>query len=110
MKKLLLLILVVCTTIFGANAQCTPDGSFTEPGVYPDSATNFLPAYQGQAYNQLITIKVPSDTVALIIGTVLFDKFVLNERYVLFNYLILIRHFDLDFDGMIIAQLCQKEN
>jgi hypothetical protein len=78
MKKNLLLIAFLSIFSIGAFAQCTP-AAVGNAGVYPDSATNFLPAYQGQAYNQLITIKVPSDTVAPIIGTVLFDKFVLNS-------------------------------
>jgi hypothetical protein len=78
MKKNLLLIAFLSILSVGAFAQCTP-AVVGNAGVYPDSATNFLPAFQGQAYNQLITIKVPNDTVAPLIGTVLFDKFVLNS-------------------------------
>jgi hypothetical protein len=72
MKKLLLLILVVCTTIFGANAQCTPDGSFTEPGVYPDSATGMAPACVDTPYSEVITVVVPIDTTVVIIWPITF--------------------------------------
>jgi hypothetical protein len=68
MKKRLLTLLIV--TLFGASsafAQCTPDPQFTQPGVYPDSATNFMPAYVNQAYSQLVTNVVPVDTTVEII-------------------------------------------
>jgi hypothetical protein len=45
------------------NAQCTPDGAYTEPGIYPDSATGFAPATLNQAYEQLVTNVVPADTM-----------------------------------------------
>lgn len=62
MKKTLLLLSFLSVMSLGAFAQCTP-ATVSNPGIYPDSATNFMPAYQGQAYNQLITVKVPADTV-----------------------------------------------
>lgn len=66
MKQLLLSITFLCLFIFGVNAQCTPDPQYTNPGVYPDSATGLSPAYVGQAYNEVITVIVPLDTTILI--------------------------------------------
>lgn len=53
-------------TALSASAQCTADPQFTEPGIYPDSATGLTPACADQAYEQLITIIVPVDTTAMI--------------------------------------------
>lgn len=61
MKRLLLIVSSVFAISF-ANAQCTPDPQFTDPGMYPDSATNFMPAYETVAYNQTVTAVVPADT------------------------------------------------
>lgn len=49
-----------------ANAQCTPDPQYTNPGVYPDSATGFAPACVGVLYDQLVTNVVPVDTTTMI--------------------------------------------
>jgi hypothetical protein len=62
MKRTLLLLSFITIFSFAASAQCTP-AQVSNAGIYPDSATNFMPAYQGQAYNQVITVKVPSDTL-----------------------------------------------
>ena len=62
MKKTLLLLSFITIFSFAAFAQCTP-ATVGNAGIYPDSATNFMPAFQGQAYNQLITVKVPVDTL-----------------------------------------------
>lgn len=62
MKKLLLVITCVVAGAFTASAQCTPDPQYTNSGIYPDSATNFLPACAGEPYMQLITNVVPPDT------------------------------------------------
>lgn len=62
MKKLLLSFSII--TLFSINAQaqvCTP-AVVSNPGIFPDSATNFMPAYQGTPYSQIITAKVPADT------------------------------------------------
>ena len=66
MKKLLLSLTIAVVSAFSANAQCTPDPQFTEPGIYPDSATGLTPACADQPYNELITIIVPVDTTAMI--------------------------------------------
>lgn len=66
MKKLLLGITCVVAGAFTASAQCTPDPQYTNSGIYPDSATNFLPACAGEPYMQLITNVVPVDTTVTI--------------------------------------------
>ena len=68
MKKLLLLASAMFLLTLNLSAQCTPDPQFTSSGVYPDSATNFLPACLGEPYVQLITNVVPADTFVLILG------------------------------------------
>ena len=76
MKKLLLLVSFIAYFTSNINAQCTPD-VVSNAGIYPDSATNFMPAFQGAAYSQLITVKVPADTV--VFGfPVPIDKITLN--------------------------------
>ena len=45
MKKTILVCLLSIIK-FVAYSQCTPDPSFTSPGVYPDSATNFSAAFE----------------------------------------------------------------
>jgi hypothetical protein len=66
MKKLLLFALAIFAFSF-ANAQCTPDPQYTSPGIYPDSATNLMEAYETIAYTQIITNVVPADTCVEII-------------------------------------------
>ena len=68
MKKTLL-TLTLALAFIGAQAQCTPDPQYTAVGIYPDSATGLLPATVGIAYNQNITIIVPSDTIVDVFGS-----------------------------------------
>jgi hypothetical protein len=68
MKKTLL-TLILALAFIGAQAQCTPDSQYTAAGIYPDSATGLLPATVGIAYNQNITIIVPSDTIVDVFGS-----------------------------------------
>ena len=70
MKKTLL-TLTLALAFIGAQAQCTPDPQYTAVGIYPDSLTGLSPATVGIAYNQNITIIVPSDTVADVLGQML---------------------------------------
>lgn len=67
MIKLVLLGLIAFTAL-NLNAQCTPDPTQTEPGIYPDSATGFADACVGILYEQLITNVVPADTNVLVFG------------------------------------------
>lgn len=68
MKKLLSLLMIGSCAIFmaqNADAQnCTPDPQYAgNPGIYPDSAAGYLPeACIGQAYSQVITVVLPTDT------------------------------------------------
>lgn len=64
MKKLFLLLAFVGITLAQANAQCTPVASLPRAGIFPDSATGFMPAFATSPYSQIIQIKVPTDTVA----------------------------------------------
>lgn len=80
MKKLLLSFAVMLAAITSVNAQCTPDPLYTEPGIYPDSATGLDAACVGEVYNQLITNIVPVDTTTTIGGfpvTLDFDSVVI---------------------------------
>lgn len=82
MKKLLLTLTVVLTTILSVNAQCTADPQFTDPGVYPDSATGMTPACIDVPYSETITVIVPVDTTAIILGfpiTLPFDSVVVSS-------------------------------
>jgi Secretion system C-terminal sorting domain len=66
MKKLLLSATFAAIWSLGASAQCTPDPQFTNPGVYPDSATGFESACVGVPYEQIITNVVPADSTVFI--------------------------------------------
>lgn len=66
MKRLLLLATMALFTGAMAFAQCTPDPQYTNPGVYPDSATGFLDAYVDCPYEQLITNVIPVDTTTMV--------------------------------------------
>lgn len=83
MKKLLLSFTLVLGAIATVNAQCTPDPQYTDPGIYPDSATGLTPQCADQPYYQLITNVVPADTTITvpIIGsmTLVFDSVVISS-------------------------------
>ncbi len=62
-KKLLLsLIIVPFLGISVAMSQCTPDPAFTNPGIYPDSASNLPHGYAGVNYQTVMTCVIPADT------------------------------------------------
>jgi hypothetical protein len=67
MKKTLLSLMSTFAVTLLMAQNCTPDGSFTDDGVYPDSATNLAVAYVGQPYSQTITVIAPADTCVEII-------------------------------------------
>jgi hypothetical protein len=82
MKRLLLLASIAFLTSMSANAQCTPDPQYTNPGVFPDSATGLSTACADQLYEELITIVVPVDTTAQIGPipiTMAFDSVVISD-------------------------------
>lgn len=66
MKLRLLLLAFLAFYGITANAQCVP-GTSTTPGITPDSATGLAPAIEGQPYNQVLQIRVPTDTVVEVI-------------------------------------------
>lgn len=81
MKKFLLLVLVALNSL-NMNAQCTPDNTQTEPGIYPDSATGLADACVGILYEQLITNVVPADTNIVVWGipvTTTIDSIVMDN-------------------------------
>ncbi|MEW6468951.1 MAG: T9SS type A sorting domain-containing protein [Bacteroidota bacterium] len=66
MMRALLAAAVLILSFASTPAQnCTPDPQYTQPGIYPDSATNFAPAYANTPYSQLITVVIPQDTQVL---------------------------------------------
>lgn len=67
MKKITLLICIFLSG-YTAFAQCVPDVTITQPGIYPDSATGLAPGLVGQPYNQVMQIKVPLDTPVVYLG------------------------------------------
>jgi hypothetical protein len=60
-----LFILLAFSSGSYAQAQCTPDLSITQQGLYPDSATGLPHAYVGVPYNTVIQIRVLTDTTYL---------------------------------------------
>jgi len=68
MKKSLLLLFIVVSFLFKGFGQCEPDTLYTLPGIYPDSATGFPPAYATFEYNLVITAVIPPDTLLPIFG------------------------------------------
>jgi hypothetical protein len=66
MKRILLFLAATLITGLSVNAQCTPDPQYTDPGVYPDSATGFPSAMVDCAYDLTITNVVPVDTTTMI--------------------------------------------
>lgn len=64
MKQTFIFFFLLFVT-FRVGAQCNPDLSITESGIYPDSATNLPPAFANQNYSVVMTAIVPADTQAL---------------------------------------------
>lgn len=62
MKKLLFSAILFMAVATFASAQCTP-GSYTSPGIYPDTVTNLPTAYVNLPYSATITAVIPTDTV-----------------------------------------------
>jgi hypothetical protein len=48
--------------IITASAQCVPDLTITQPGVYPDAATGLPHGIVNQPYSAVIQFRVPTDT------------------------------------------------
>ncbi len=67
-KQILAICLLVIAVAFQASAQCVPNTSITVPGIYPDSATGLSPGVVGQAYSQVMQMRVPNDTMVAVSG------------------------------------------
>ncbi|MFA4852838.1 MAG: T9SS type A sorting domain-containing protein [Bacteroidales bacterium] len=62
-KKILFTAAFVISVVIMLNAQpCTP-GTYTTPGIYPDSATNLPHAIATVAYSTTMTAVIPQDTL-----------------------------------------------
>lgn len=62
MKKLLLSAIIIASTGFAsAQVSCTPQYQDSTFGAWPDTTTNFAPAYVNIPYVQLLDFKAPSD-------------------------------------------------
>lgn len=64
-KNLTVFILAFLLFTVKGNAQCVPDVSITDPGIFPDSAAGLPHAYLGVPYSTDIQFRVPVDTVYL---------------------------------------------
>ena len=67
MKKILL-SLMLAFAFTASQAQCVPDPLYVISGIYPDSAAGLPNAIVGQAYNEVITVITPTDTVVEVFG------------------------------------------
>ena len=67
MKKILL-SLMLAFAFTSIQAQCVPDPIYIIAGIYPDSAAGLPNAIVGQAYNEVITVITPTDTVVEVFG------------------------------------------
>ncbi len=62
-KRLLVLVVIIFSGIvFESKAQCVPDITITDPGIYPDSATGLPSGEVGVPYNEVIQARVLTDT------------------------------------------------
>jgi hypothetical protein len=68
MKKIFILLLWLLLAGHHVISQCVPDLNITQPGIYPDSATGLAPGVVGQPYQQVMQIKVLTDTSIVYLG------------------------------------------
>lgn len=61
MRKFYFILSLFIGFSYSSFSQCTP-ANVSADGIFPDSATNFAPAFQNSPYSQIITAKVPADT------------------------------------------------
>ena len=65
MRKTLLILVMLIGGAIQASAQCVPDASITQPGIYPDTTTNLPAGTAGVFYSSDIQLKVITDTFAM---------------------------------------------
>lgn len=70
MKKIILLTILIVGSSMHLIAQCTPDTTYTKPGIYPK---NLPYAKEDSTYSETIQFKMPKDTNS-ILGLVKFDS------------------------------------
>lgn len=73
-KRILLFAISILILKTSSFAQvCTPAPTYTntstQNGVYPDTLTNFDPAYVGTPYSQTVTLVIPPDTTNILTFT-----------------------------------------
>jgi hypothetical protein len=69
-KQLLLITAAAFCLVLQSFGQCTPNTAITGTGYYPDSAQGLPPAYVSVAYNTVVQIKCPTDTVIQPYGSI----------------------------------------
>lgn len=63
MKKIVLISAITLSSIFTYGQACIPDGSITDPGIYPDTLVNLPHAYYGAVYNTTVQVNTLTDTL-----------------------------------------------
>lgn len=61
-RFLILAAFFLALTTVHSNAQCVPDITIIDPGIYPDSATGLPSGTVGVPYSEVIQVKVLTDT------------------------------------------------
>jgi hypothetical protein len=61
-KRILMTVFTTGIISLQAVGQCVPDVTITTPGIYPDSATGLPAGTVGTPYNEVIQVKVLTDT------------------------------------------------
>lgn len=68
MIRKLLIVFCLLASSNALNAQCVPNTNLTTPGIYPDSATGLASGTLNVAYNEVLQIRVPTDTSVVLAG------------------------------------------
>ena len=63
MRKLILCAALLVVNLGLSFSQCTPDAQYTKFGLYSNKKSTTDTAYVGEAYNQVITAVIPTDTI-----------------------------------------------
>jgi hypothetical protein len=63
-----LLSIFISASLVQVNAQCTPDGSETVPGMHPTQLEGLAAGFEGTPYAQTLTVIIPTDTIVDVFG------------------------------------------